>query len=69
MMQTQSFTCKLLDRSHGAVWTTSSPPTGPLSVRMLLGADDGDETWLVPVSNIPEGWKGGETYDTGVQLN
>ncbi|OWM88304.1 expansin-like B1 isoform X2 [Punica granatum] len=65
----ESFTCKLLERSHGAVWTTTSPPSGPLSVRMLLSGDGGDETWLVPVNDIPEGWKGGETYDTGVQVN
>lgn len=68
-MQTQNFVCKLLDRSHGAVWTTITPPSGPLQVRMLFRGDDGDETWVVPANNIPEGWKAGVTYDSGVQVN
>ncbi|KAK3016773.1 hypothetical protein RJ639_006446 [Escallonia herrerae] len=69
LCETQNFACKLLDRSYGAVWTTTSPPSGPLSIRMLFSDDDGDETWVVPVNNIPESWKAGETYDTGVQVN
>ncbi|PON34061.1 Expansin/Lol pI [Parasponia andersonii] len=69
LCETQNFVCKLLDRSHGAVWTTTSPPSGALQVRMLFSDDDGDESWVVPVNNIPEEWKAGETYDTGVQVN
>ena len=68
-MQTQNFVCKLLDRSYGAVWTTTSPPSGPLSLRMLLSGEDVDESWIVSDNNIPDNWKGGETYDTGVQIN
>ena len=68
-MQTQNFACKLLDRSHGAVWTTTSPPSGPLSLRMLFSAEDGEETWVAPVNNIPQDWKAGETYDSGVQVD
>ena len=68
-MQTQNFACKLLDRSYGAVWTTTSPPSGPLSLRMLLSGEDVDESWIVSDNNIPDNWKGGETYDTGVQIN
>ncbi|KAL2668139.1 hypothetical protein AAZX31_01G135400 [Glycine max] len=51
LCETQNFVCKLLDRSHGAVWTTTSPPK------------EGEETWVVPVNNIPGDWKAGETYD------
>lgn len=69
LCETQNFACKLLDRSYGAVWTTTSPPSGPLSLRMLFSSEDGDETWVVPVNNIPGDWKAGETYDTGVQVN
>ncbi|XP_057512635.1 expansin-like B1 [Actinidia eriantha] len=69
LCETHNFVCKLLDRSYGAVWTTSSPPSGPLSVRMLFSDDDGDETWLTPVNNIPEDWKPGSAYDSGVQVN
>ncbi|EEF33601.1 Major pollen allergen Ory s 1 precursor, putative [Ricinus communis] len=69
LCETQNFVCKLLDRSYGAVWTTTSPPSGPLSLRMLFSGEDGDETWVVPVNNIPQDWKAGETYDTGVQVN
>lgn len=66
--QTQSYTCKLLDRSYGAVWTTSSPPSGPLSIRMLLSDENGDETWIVPVNDIPDNWKAGDIYDSGAQV-
>ncbi|KAK6251004.1 Expansin [Theobroma cacao] len=69
LCETKNFVCKLLDRSYGAVWTTTSPPSGPLSLRMLLSGEDGDESWFVPINNIPENWKGGETFDTGVQIN
>uniref|UniRef100_A0A2P2PS19 Expansin-like B1 n=1 Tax=Rhizophora mucronata TaxID=61149 RepID=A0A2P2PS19_RHIMU len=69
LCETQNFVCKLLDRSYGAVWTTTTPPSGPLSLRMLFSDDNGDETWVVPVKNIPSDWKAGETYDTGVQVN
>ncbi|KAJ7003530.1 expansin-like B1 [Populus alba x Populus x berolinensis] len=69
LCETQNFVCKLLDRTYGAVWTTTSPPSGPLSLRMLFSDENGDETWVVPVNNIPNDWKAGETYDTGVQVN
>lgn len=68
-MQTQNFVCKLLDRSRGAVWTTTSPPSGPLSLRMLFSAEEGEETWVVPVNNIPEDWKPGEIHDSGIQVD
>ncbi|KAL5862561.1 hypothetical protein ACOSQ3_000075 [Xanthoceras sorbifolium] len=69
LCETQNFVCKLLDRTYGAVWTTISPPSGPLTLRMLFSDEDGDESWVVPVNNIPQDWKAGVTYDTGVQLN
>lgn len=67
-IQTQSYTCKLLDRSYGAVWTATSPPSGPLSVRMLLSDENGDEKWIVPVNDIPDNWKAGDIYDSGAQV-
>ncbi|KAK9093003.1 hypothetical protein Syun_027914 [Stephania yunnanensis] len=70
LCETQNFSCKLLDRSHGAVWAVVSPPSGPLSVRMLLSdIDNGDESWVVPINTIPKDWKAGEVYDTGVQVD
>ncbi|ONK71837.1 uncharacterized protein A4U43_C04F12900 [Asparagus officinalis] len=70
LCETVNLTCKLLNRSHGAVWTVVSAPSGPLSIRMLLsGGDEGDETWVVPVNNIPQQWKAGDVYDSGIQVN
>ncbi|KAJ6837882.1 expansin-like B1 [Iris pallida] len=70
LCETENLTCKLLDRSHGAVWTVVSPPSGPLSIRMLVGGGNGgDESWVVPLNNIPQDWQPGSTYDSGVQLN
>ncbi|XP_020248281.1 expansin-like B1 [Asparagus officinalis] len=70
LCETVNLTCKLLSRSHGAVWTVVSPPSGDLSIRMLLsGGDDGDESWVVAANNIPQNWKSGDVYDSGVQVN
>ncbi|WOG93583.1 hypothetical protein DCAR_0312869 [Daucus carota subsp. sativus] len=63
------FVCKLLSRSYGAVWATTSPPAGALSIRMLLSDDSGDEKWVATANNLPKHWKAGGTYDTGVQVN
>ncbi|KAL5724324.1 Expansin-like B1 [Ranunculus cassubicifolius] len=69
LCETENLTCKLLDRSPGAVWTVVTPPRGPLSIRMLLSdIDDGGETWVEPVNNIPENWKAGDIYDSGIQV-
>ncbi|RRT79910.1 hypothetical protein B296_00001863 [Ensete ventricosum] len=69
LLQTENLTCKLLERSHVAMWAVVPPPSGPLSVRMLLsGGDDGDETWVVPPNNIPQNWTSGATYDSGIQV-
>ncbi|KAM0936751.1 putative expansin/pollen allergen, DPBB domain, expansin, cellulose-binding-like protein [Dioscorea sansibarensis] len=70
LCETENLTCKLIDRSHGAMWAVNSPPSGPLSIQMLLSrGDDGDETWVVATNNVPESWKIGESYDLGTQLN
>ncbi|BFG31148.1 hypothetical protein CerSpe_174220 [Prunus speciosa] len=69
LCETQNFSCKLLDRSYGAVWTTTSPPSGPLQIRMLFSDEGGDENWVVPENSIPQDWKVGQTYDSGVQVN
>ncbi|KAA0038531.1 expansin-like B1 [Cucumis melo var. makuwa] len=69
LCETKNFVCKLLDRSYGTVWTTTSPPRGPLSLRMLLTNEEGDEQWIVPINDIPRDWKAGDIYDTGVQVN
>nr|GMC83069.1 expansin-like B1 [Ipomoea batatas] len=70
LCETQNLQCKLMDRTYGSVWTTNSPPSGALEVRMLFsGEEDGDETWVVSPNNIPENWKPGDTYDSGVQVN
>ncbi|KAG9452979.1 hypothetical protein H6P81_005883 [Aristolochia fimbriata] len=70
LCETQNQVCKLLDRSHGAVWTSVSPPKGPLAIRMLLSnGEDGEETWLVPTNEIPSDWQPGSVYDSGVQVD
>ncbi|KMS97494.1 hypothetical protein BVRB_5g126600 [Beta vulgaris subsp. vulgaris] len=70
LCETQSFTCKLLQRDHGAVWTSTPPPSGPLAIRMLFSdGDEANDTWIVPVNNIPQDWNPGATYDSGVQVN
>ncbi|CAN1170935.1 Expansin-like B1, partial [Linum perenne] len=69
LCETQNFNCKILERSYGAVWTITSPPTGLLSLRMLFSDENGNENWVVPVTSIPSNWKAGDLYDTGLQVN
>ncbi|KAL6862172.1 hypothetical protein ACP4OV_016821 [Aristida adscensionis] len=71
LCETVNLTCQLLSRTHGAVWAALSPPSGPLSIRMLLSSGTlhgGDRKWLVPASTIPQNWTAGATYDSGVQV-
>ncbi|KAJ3678720.1 hypothetical protein LUZ60_002523 [Juncus effusus] len=67
LCETINLTCKLLDRSHGATWEVTPPPSGTLSIRMLLSGDD-DDTWIVSANNIPANWTAGMIYDSGVQV-
>ncbi|CAN0890351.1 Expansin-like B1 [Linum grandiflorum] len=70
LCETENFTCKVLERSYGSVWTITSPPTGLLSLRMLFTDENsGEETWVVPATTIPSNWKAGDLYDTGSQVN
>ncbi|PKU82720.1 expansin-like B1 [Dendrobium catenatum] len=71
LCETVSLTCKLLDRSRGTVWAVVSPPSGPLSVRMLLSSNDDndDESWATPINDIPVNWTPGTSYDSGMQIN
>ncbi|BAT01603.1 expansin-like B1 precursor [Oryza sativa Japonica Group] len=70
LCETVNLTCQLLSRTHGAVWAAVSPPSGPLSIRMLFssGAPRGGDTWLVPTNIVPQNWTAGATYDSGVQV-
>ncbi|KAL4199618.1 hypothetical protein AMTRI_Chr03g145790 [Amborella trichopoda] len=70
LCETKNLECKLVDRSHGAVWAVNEPPSGPLSIRLLVsGGEDGDETWVVPTNTLPQDWKAGEVYDSGLQMD
>ncbi|KAJ8435359.1 hypothetical protein Cgig2_024346 [Carnegiea gigantea] len=71
LCETQSFTCKLLQRDHGAVWTSTAPPSGSLSIRMLFSAagDESEDAWVVALNDIPHDWESGAIYDSGVQVN
>ncbi|XP_078182710.1 expansin-like B1 [Carex rostrata] len=71
LCETINLTCKLLERSHGATWAVGSPPSGPLSIRMLLSGDndDNDDMWLVSANNIPQNWTAGAIYDSGMQVH
>lgn len=71
LCETVTLTCQLLSRTHGAVWATVSPPTGPLYIRMLFSSGAprvGDQKWLAPTNTIPQNWTAGAIYDSGVQM-
>ncbi|XP_065879446.1 expansin-like B1 [Euphorbia lathyris] len=71
LCENEDWGCKILDRSYGGIWTTTSVPSGALSLRMLFSSEEGEddeETWIIPLNTIPQDWKAGDTYDTGVQV-
>ncbi|XP_019412730.1 PREDICTED: expansin-like A1 [Lupinus angustifolius] len=64
-----SSTWSFLTRNHGAVWDTSRVPEGPLQLRMVVtGGLEGKEI-RAKKEVLPNDWKNGVVYDTGVQIN
>lgn len=56
-----------MSRNHGAVWDTNRVPAGALQFRFVVTAGfDGKWIWAKKV--LPEDWKRGMTYDSGVQI-
>ncbi|KAI9388951.1 hypothetical protein POPTR_009G141400v4 [Populus trichocarpa] len=56
-----------MSRNHGAVWDTDRVPAGALQFRFVVTAGfDGKWIWAQKV--LPEDWKPGMTYDSGVQI-
>ncbi|GMH22624.1 hypothetical protein Nepgr_024467 [Nepenthes gracilis] len=61
-------------KPFGAVWDMENPPRGtPLSIRFIIipgGAASANDAQSVEMpSLIPDNWKAGDSYDTGIQLN
>ncbi|KAF9684552.1 hypothetical protein SADUNF_Sadunf04G0129900 [Salix dunnii] len=56
-----------LSRNYGAVWDSDRVPSGGLQFRFVVTAGfDGKTIWARNV--LPEDWKPGMTYDSGVQI-
>lgn len=56
-----------MSRNYGAVWDTSRVPEGPLQFRWIVtGGYDGKYVWAKSV--LPQDWKVGQIYDSGVQI-
>ncbi|CAM8904445.1 unnamed protein product [Rhodiola kirilowii] len=57
-----------MSRSFGAVWDTSRVPEGALQFRWIVTSGyDGKYVWAKSV--LPQDWKTGQIYDSGVQIN
>lgn len=57
-----------MSRNYGAVWSTSSVPSGALQFRLVVTAGyDGKQIWAKYV--LPADWKTGVSYDTRVQIS
>ncbi|VFQ68867.1 unnamed protein product [Cuscuta campestris] len=51
----------------GAIWETNRVPAGPLQFRVVVTAGmEGKWYWATKV--MPEDWKCGEVYDTGLRI-
>jgi len=66
--ETETLECKLRVTNHGAVWDVVQPPTGDLSIRILV-SDGDDEQWITAANVIPANWTAGAIYDSGIQLD
>uniref|UniRef100_A0A7N0U6H4 Uncharacterized protein n=2 Tax=Kalanchoe fedtschenkoi TaxID=63787 RepID=A0A7N0U6H4_KALFE len=59
---------RFMSRKFGAVWDTSQVPEGPLQFRLIVTAGyDGKYVWAKSV--LPQDWKAGQVYDSGVQTD
>ncbi|KAE8663513.1 Expansin-like A1 [Hibiscus syriacus] len=57
-----------MSRNYGAVWDTNRIPNGALTFRFLVTSGH-DGKWIWATKNVlPDEWKAGEIYDTGVQI-
>lgn len=57
-----------MSRNHGAVWDTSRVPAGALQFRFVVTSGY-DGKWIWAKSVLPNDWKVGVVYDSGVQIN
>ncbi|XP_038705686.1 expansin-like A1 [Tripterygium wilfordii] len=66
--QVGSINWGFMSRNYGAVWDTSRVPAGALQFRFVVTAGyDGKWIWAKKAV-LPEDWKNGVAYDTGVQI-
>ncbi|KAL8543441.1 hypothetical protein ACS0TY_004106 [Phlomoides rotata] len=56
-----------MSRSYGAVWNTSRVPSGALQFRFVVTAGF-DGKWYWAKSVLPNDWKKGAIYDSGIQI-
>ncbi|KAA0040372.1 expansin-like A1 [Cucumis melo var. makuwa] len=58
-----------MKRNYGAIWDINGVPEGGLQLRMVVTSRYDNGKWIWAGSVLPSGWKNGEIYDTGVQIN
>ncbi|KAG5248001.1 hypothetical protein OIU76_030222 [Salix suchowensis] len=56
-----------MSRNYGAVWDSDRVPSGALQFRFVVTAGF-DGKWIWARNVLPEDWKPGMTYDSGVQI-
>ncbi|KAL9391215.1 hypothetical protein Peur_015135 [Populus x canadensis] len=56
-----------MSRNYGAVWDSDRVPSGALQFRFVITAGF-DGKWIWARNVLPEDWKPGMTYDSGVQI-
>ncbi|KAJ8767064.1 hypothetical protein K2173_012578 [Erythroxylum novogranatense] len=56
-----------MSKNYGAVWDTSRAPGGALQFRFVVTAGY-DGKWIWAKTVLPEDWKPGMVYDSGIQI-
>ncbi|KAL2490582.1 Expansin-like A2 [Abeliophyllum distichum] len=65
--QVSSANWKFKSRKYGAIWDITNVPNGPLQFRFSVTSGF-DGKWLCAQSVLPEDWKNGVVYDTGLLI-
>ena len=55
-----------MHRAYGAVYDTTNPPLGALTLRFLVTVSADYNYWVQLDNVLPTDWEAGLTYNTGI---
>ena len=58
-----------MKRNYGAIWDTNKVLEGALQLKIVVASRYNNENIYWATYDLPDDWKNGEMYDTGVQID